>query len=152
MKKTLIAVGYLPLLIGLLATLPGSTGCKKKEDELPPAPSAAPTPPPEPAPVPTPVVIAPEEDAGAVEDAAADVKKPVGRAAPADVAGLRACCTALEQNAASMPPPNNAYALQAANLCKSLVNGLATGSATKSGALGAIGGIMKGANLPPACK
>jgi hypothetical protein len=151
MKKTLIAVGNLALLVGLLATLPGEGGCKKKEEELPPAPSAAP-PPPTPAPVPTPVVIAPEEDAGAVEDAGADVKKPAGKAAPADVAGLRACCTALEQNAASMPPPNNAYALQAANLCKSLVNGLATGSATKSGALGAIGGVMKGANLPPACK
>jgi hypothetical protein len=151
MKKTLIAVGYLPLLIGLLATLPGAAGCKKKEEELPPAPSAAPAPTPTPAP--TPVVIAPEEDAGApVEDAAADMKKPAGKAAPADVAGLRACCTALEQNAASMPPPNNAYALQAANLCKSLVNGLASGSATKAGALGAIGGIMKGANLPPACK
>jgi len=149
MKKTLIAVGYLPLLVGLLATLPGTTGCKKKEEDLPPAPSAAP---PAPPPAPTPVVIAPEEDAGAPEDAAADVKKAVGKAAPADVAGLRACCTALEQNAASMPPPNNAYALQAANLCKSLVNGLASGSATKAGALGAIGGIMKGANLPPACK
>jgi hypothetical protein len=150
MKKTLIAVGYLPLLIGLLATLPGSAGCKKKEEELPPAPSAAPAPPP---PAPTPVVIAPEEDAGAViDDGGADAKKPAPKAAPADVAGLRACCTALEQNAASMPPPNNAYALQAANLCKSLVNGLASGSATKAGALGAIGGIMKGANLPPACK
>ena len=151
MKKTLIAVGYLPLLIGLLATLPGSTGCKKKEEDLPPAPSAAP-PPPAPTPAPTPVVIAPEEDAGAADDAGADVKKPAAKAAPADVAGLRACCTALEQNAASMPPPNNAYALQAANLCKSLVAGLATWSATKSGALGAIGGVMKGANLPPACK
>jgi hypothetical protein len=148
MKKTLIAVGYLPLLVGLLATLPGS-GCKKKEEDLPPAPSAIPAP--TPAPAPTPVVIV-EEDAGVVEDAGLDVKKPVGKAAPADVAGLRACCTALQQNASSMPPPNNAYALQAANLCLSLVNGMATGSATKAGALGAIGGIMKGANLPPACK
>jgi hypothetical protein len=152
MKKTLIAVGYLPLLVGLLAALPGSSGCKKKEEEMPPAPSAAP-PPPAPAPAPTPVVIAPEEDAGApVEDAGADVKKPAGKAAPADVAGLRACCTALQQNAASMPPPNNAYALQAANMCTSLVNSLAAGTSTKAGALGAIGGIMKGANLPPACK
>jgi hypothetical protein len=149
MKKTLIAVGYLPLLVGLLGTLPGSSGCKKQEEELPPAPSATPPPPP---PAPTPVVIA-EEDAGAiVEDAGADVKKPAAKAAPADVAGLRACCTALQQNASSMPPPNNTYALQAANLCLSLVNGLASGSTTKSGALGAIGGIMKGANLPPACK
>jgi hypothetical protein len=117
---------------------------------MPPAPSA--TPPPEPAPPPIPVVIAPEEDAGVIDDGGADVKKAVGKAAPADVAGLRACCTALQQNSSSMPPPNNAYALQAANLCLSLVNGLASGSATKAGALGAIGGIMKGANLPPACK
>ena len=149
MKKMLIAVGYLPMLVGLLAVAPG-TGCKKKEEELPPAPSATP-PPPAPTPAPTPVVIAPEEDAGAV-DAGEDVKKPAAKAAPADVAGLRACCTALQQNAASMPPPNNTYALQAASLCQTLVNNLATGSATKSGALGAIGGIMKGANLPPACK
>jgi hypothetical protein len=149
MKKTLIAVGYLPLLVGMLAIGPGMSGCKKQEDELPPAPSAPP-----PLPPPTPVVIAPEEDAGifTVEDAATDVKKPAAKAAPADVAGLRACCTALEQNAASMPPPNNAYALQAASLCKSLVAGLASGSATKAGAIGALGGVMKGANLPPACK
>jgi hypothetical protein len=149
MKKTLIAVGYLPLLLGLLAMGSGGAGCKQKEEELPPAPSA---PPPAPTPAPTPVVIATEEDAGLVEDAAIDVKKPAVKAAPADVAGLRACCTALQQNAASMPPPNNTYALQAASLCTSLVAGLASGSATKSGALGAIGGIMKGANLPPACK
>jgi hypothetical protein len=150
MKKTLIAVGYLPMLVGLLAVLSGSPGCKKKEEEMPPAPSAAP-PPPAPAPVPTPVVIAPEEDAGAAVDDAGP-KKAAGKAAPADVAGLRACCTALQQNAASMPPPNNTYALQAASLCTSLVNGLAAGTTTKGGALGAIGGVMKGANLPPACK
>lgn len=149
MKKMLIAVGYLPMLVSLLAV--GPTGCKKKEEELPPAPSAAP-PPPAPAPVPTPVVIAPEEDAGAPVDAADDAKKPAAKAAPADVAGLRACCTALQQNAASMPPPNNTYALQAASMCTSLVSALASGSATKAGALGTIGSLMKGANLPPACK
>ncbi|MET0596001.1 MAG: acyltransferase [Polyangiaceae bacterium] len=148
MKKMLIAVGYLPMLVSLLAV--GSTGCKKKEEELPPAPSATP-PPPEPAPAPTPVVIAPEEDAGAV-DAGEDVKKPAAKAAPADVAGLRACCTALQQNAASMPPPNNAYAIQAASMCTTLVTALASGSATKAGALGTIGSLMKGANLPPAGK
>lgn len=151
MKKMLIAVGYLPMLVGLLALGAGSEGCKKKEEELPPAPSAVP-PPPAPTPAPTPVVIAPEEDAGAAVDAADDVKKPAVKAAPADVAGLRACCTALQQNAASMPPPNNAYALQAASMCQTLVTGLASGSATKAGALGTIGSLMKGANLPPACK
>ena len=89
-------------------------GCKKKERRDAPGAFGC-APPPAPAPVPTPVVIAPEEDAGApVDDAGGDAKKPAGKAAPADVAGLRACCTALQQNASSMPPPNNAYALQAA--------------------------------------
>jgi len=149
MKKTIIAVSQLTVLVGLLGIgSAGFTSCKKKEEEAPPAPSAAPTP----APTPTPVLVAPEEDAGAaIEDAAADVKKPsVGK--PADVAGLRACCSALQQNAASMPPPNNGFALQAAALCQTMVAGLASGSTTKAGALGSIGGMMKGANLPPACK
>src|SRR5947209_20103234 len=112
MKKTLTFASYLPVLVGLLGI--GSTGfssCKKKEEDAPPplVTSVAPTPPP----APTPVAVAPEEDAAVavVEDAGA---KKVGKAAPADVAGLRACCTALQQNAASMPAPNNAYALQAA--------------------------------------
>jgi hypothetical protein len=149
MKKTIVAVSYLPVLVGLLAVGPlGFTSCKKKEDELPPAPSAPP-----PAPTPTPVAVAPEEDAYvAVVDAAADVKKAVGKAAPADVAGLRACCTALQQNAASLPPPNDGFALQAASMCQSMVAALASGSTTKAGALGSIGAMMKGANLPPACK
>jgi hypothetical protein len=149
MKKTLIAVSYLPVLVGLLAVgAAGFTGCKKKEDDVPPAPSAPP-----PATTPAPVAVAPEETAAeAPQDAAPDVKKAAGKAAPADVAGLRACCTALQQNAASMPPPNNTYALQAASVCQSLVAGIAAGSTSKSGALGSLGAIMKGANLPPACK
>jgi hypothetical protein len=149
MKKTILTVSQLAVLVGLLGI--GSAGfssCKKKEDDIPPAPSAAPTP----APTPTPVAITTEEDAAApIEDAAPDVKK-TGVGKPADVAGLRACCTALEQNAASMPPPNNGFALQAAALCKSMVSALAAGATTKAGALGSIGGMMKGANLPPACK
>jgi len=149
MKKTLTFASYLPVLAGLLGIgSAGFSGCKKKEEDAPPPTVlSAPAPPPAPAPV----VVAPEEDVAvaAVEDAA--VKK-VGKAAPADVAGLRACCTALQQNAASMPPPNNTYALQAAAMCQSLVAGLAAGSTTKGGALGSLGSIMKGANLPPACK
>jgi hypothetical protein len=149
MKKTLTFASYLPVLVGLLGI--GSTGfssCKKKEEDAPPplVTSVAPTPPPAPEPIP----LAVEEDAGVVEDAG--VKKAVAKAAPADVAGLRACCTALQQNAASMPPPNNTYALQAATMCQSLVAALAAGSTTKAGALGSIGSILKGANLPPACK
>jgi hypothetical protein len=150
MKKTFTIGRYVPALVGLLSIgLLGFSSCKKSEEEPPPppAPSA-----PAPVPTPAPVAIAPEEDAAiaVVEDAA--VKKAVAKAAPADVAGLRACCTALQQNAASMPPPNNTYALQAATVCQSLVGALAAGSTTKVGALGSIGGIMKGANLPPACK
>ena len=149
MKKTLTFASYVPVLVALLGF--GSTGfssCKKKEEDPPPppAPSA-----PAPAPTPEPVVVAPEEDAAiaVVEDAG---KKPVGKSPPADVAGLRACCTALQQNAASMPPPNNTYALQAAAVCQQLVGALAAGSTTKAGAFGSIGQILKGANLPPACK
>jgi hypothetical protein len=150
MKKTILTVSQLAVLVGLLGIASaGFSSCKKKEEDVPPAPSAAPTP----APTPTPVAITTEEDASAaVEDVAPDVKKAGGVGKPADVAGLRACCTALQQNAASMPPPNNAFALQAAALCQSLVSGLAAGSTTKAGALGSIGGMMKGANLPPACK
>ena len=65
---------------------------------------------------------------------------------------LQAIDTALQQNAASMPPPNNAYAQQAAALCQSFVTALAAGAATKAGALGSINGVLKGANLPPACR
>jgi hypothetical protein len=151
MKKTIIAVGHLAVLVGVLGIgSAGFTSCKKKEEDVPPAPSAAPTP----TPAPTPVAVTTEEDAGLapIEDAGPDVKKPTGPSHPADVAGLRACCTALKQNAASMPPPNNGFALQAAALCESLVSGLAAGATTKAGALGSIGGMMKGANLPPACK
>jgi len=150
MKKTLIAACYIPALFGLTATF-GAGGCKKKEED--PAPLPAPVVVAAPAPTPEPVVIAPEEEAGPpIEDAGADAKKPAVRSAPADVAGLRACCTALQQNAASMPPPNNTYALQAAQVCTSLVGAIASGSASKAGALGTLGSVMKGAHLPPACK
>ena len=148
MKRTLIAVACFPLLLTLMGL--GASGCKKKEDEPPPPPPPVAV---APAPAPTPVAIMTEEEAGPpVEDVVPDVKKVVAHAPPADVAGLRACCTALQQNAASMPPPNNAYALQAAQLCQGLVAALAAGSTTKLGALGSISCVLKGANLPPACR
>jgi hypothetical protein len=149
MKKKLMVACYVPALFGVFATFAvGASGCKKKEEEPPmPTPVAV-----APLPAPVPVAIVTEEDASMpIEDAAPDVKKVV-RSAPADVAGLRACCTALQQNAASMPPPNNTYALQAAQVCQSMVTAIASGSASKAGALGSIGSVMKGANLPPACK
>ena len=149
MKKTFTLSSYLPALAFLLGigTL-GFSSCKKNEEEPPPppAPSAAPAPPP----APEPVAVAIEEDAGVVEDAA--IKKVAVKAAPADVAGLRACCTALRQNAASMPPPNNSYALSAAGACDAFIQAVAAGGSSKASALGSINSIMKGANLPPACK
>jgi len=146
MKKTLSAALLVPTLVAFLGL---GADCKKKEEEpLPlPTPSAAPTP------APTPAAIVIEEDAGidAAEDVAPDVKKATGPARPADVAGLGACCKALAQNAASMPSPNKEYATSAAALCQGMVAAMATGSITKAGALGAIGGALRGAGLPPAC-
>ena len=122
-------------------------GCKKKDDDAPPplpAPSAAPAPTQS-----APIAIAPEEDAGSdASDAAPDVKKATGGGGAPDTLGLRACCNALQQNAASMPPPQNMYAMQAAVLCQSL----AAQGQTKAGALGSILGALKGAGAPAACK
>lgn len=133
----------------LLLALPLVAGCPKSEDP-PPIPTATTsaavtaTPPPPP---PPPVEITTEVEAGPpVEDAGA--KKP-GAGKPADVLGLRACCTALKQNAASMPPPNNGYAEAAANMCL----GLLSQGATKSSALGPLTAALRGVvALPPACK
>lgn len=144
MKKTLVATVVMPALVALLAC----SGCKKKDDDVAPMP-----PPPPPTSAPTPVLIAPEEDAAvdAPDDVEPDVKKVTGAAKPPDVAGLRACCNALQQNAASMPPPNNAYALQGAAICQSMVAAMAAGTQSKAGALAVIGGALRGAGLPPAC-
>jgi type IV pilus biogenesis protein CpaD/CtpE len=148
MKKTLTFASYLPVLVACLGIgTAGFSSCKKKEEDAPPPPLPSA---PAPAPTPEPVVVAPEEDATVlVEDAG---PKKVGKAASADVLGLKACCAALQQNAASMPPPNNTYAVQAAAMCQQFVNALASGGMTKGGALGSLSSIMKGANLPPACK
>jgi hypothetical protein len=144
MQKKIVVAALMPVALSFLL----GSSCKKKDDEPPPPiPSASAV---APAPTPTPAPIAIEIDAGAPEDAGADVKKVVGK--PADVGGLRACCTALKQNAASMPPPNNAYALQAAGICDGMVGQMASGSVSKAGALGMIGATLKGMGLPPACK
>ena len=142
MNKTLRCSIGMPVVVVFLAS--SLIGCKKKEEEPPPPPipAAAPAPPPAPAPV---VV---EVDAGAPAPTAAPAVKPTGKGAPADPTGLMACCNALAQNAASMPPPNNGYALQAAALCKTL----ASAGLGKGGASAQIAAQMKGANLPPACK
>ncbi len=125
-------------------------GCPKDDSQPPPIPSATVTQQAVAAPVPPPApveVVAELDAAPPVEDVAPDVKKTGGKAA--DVGGLRACCTALKQNAASMPEPNKTYAEQAAALCQGLV---ASGVAGKASAIAQIAGVLKGANLPPACR
>lgn len=142
MRTSLTAFALLTVALPLVA------GCPKSEDP-PPIPtattSAAVTATPPPPPPPASVEITTEVDAGPpVEDAA--VKKASSK--PADVLGLRACCTALKQNAASMPPPNNGYAEAAATMCL----GLLSQGATKSSALGPVAAALRGLPLPPACK
>jgi hypothetical protein len=139
MNKTLrFSIGVPVVAVFFFSSL---TGCKKKEEEPPPPPIPAATP----APIPTPAPVVVEVEAGPVVPDAAP-KPVVGKAA--DPTGLSACCSALAQNAASMPAPNNAYALQAAALCKTAV----AAGAGRGGVLAQVAAAMKGANLPPACK
>lgn len=88
------------------------------------------------------------EDAGedvddAAADADADAKIP-GRPAPS----LKACCQALSQNAASAVPPMNLYLQQAAAACLTAV---AQGK-DKSTISGIVSGMLKGAQMPAACR
>lgn len=123
-------------------------GCDKKEEETPPAtPSAAPTPTPTPTPSAAPLTLKTEEDAGAdaAEDAAADAApKATGGGDPT---GVRACCTAIRQNANSAPLDQKGTLLSAAALCDGLVN-----SPQGKQALSAVRGMLKGANMPASCK
>ena len=142
--RTSLIVALFSLSLAVVA------GCPKDDNQPPPIPSSAPTPV-LPTPPPTQVEIVAEVDAGApVEDAAAAAKKVTAR--PADVAGLKACCAAIKQNAASMPPPNNIYAESAAAVCQGLVAATASGAVSKTVALSQINAALKGAGMPPACR
>jgi len=127
-------------LLGLGALAAMSTAGCKKEEPPPPLPSAAPV-----AAPPPPLELAPEPEAIVEPDAAApEVKKGTGVAGPS----LKKCCSALKQNAASAPPPNNGYMLQAAGLCDSLV---AQGQ-QKQSIVAAVQAALKGAGIPAACQ
>jgi len=79
----------------------------------------------------------------------ASVKKGMGK--PADASGLRACCAALKSNAASMPPPNNVYAENAAAYCSASVASINT-PGQKDAFILAIRGALRGAAVPAQCK
>lgn len=137
-----------PLVVVLAALLPvalaASQGCKGDPEET--APAAVPAPPPTPTPLTT---IAPEEpDAGAdaATDAAedADAKKP---GYGGDPTGIRACCSALRQNAKSAPPEQQGAYAAAAGVCSGLV-----GSPQGRQALAQVRAALAGAGVPAACK
>lgn len=121
-----------------------ANGCGNKDTEgttgAPPAPTPAPTP------TPT-MTMVPEEDAGSDADsgdADADAPKTGGGG---DATGIRACCAALAQNAASAPLDQKPGYLQAAAVCNGLVN-----SPQGRGALVQLRGMLRGANMPSSCK
>jgi hypothetical protein len=132
-----------PLALGLTIPLTAAlyAGCKKEEPP-PPLPSAAPATTPS---APVELVV---EDAGPdVEDAAdadADAKKVTGQPG----ASMKACCNALAQNAASAPPPTNMYMQAAAQACTTAV----AQSKDKSTISGIVAGMLKGAQMPAACR
>ncbi len=105
------------LLVGALVPVLCAMSCKKKDDEVPPMPSAAPTVPP------APVELVPEAPASASAepvDAGPDVKKVVGNVA----SRLVSCCRLIGQNAASNPNPlQKGLMQQAAATCESLAKG-----------------------------
>jgi hypothetical protein len=144
MKRTryfmVLAAAVLPLALVVF-----SNGCKEKEEDLPPVPSAAPTPTPTPTPVAT---VMPEEDAGApdVADAAdeADAKKVTGTGDPS---GIRKCCNALAQNMKSAPPDQQLAYGSALAVCNGLVS-----SPQGVQALGAVRAALRGAGVPSACQ
>ena len=140
--SAVLGAAALPVLIGLFGN--GCSGCKKDE---PPPPLPAATEPS--APPPATVMLAPPvEDAADESDGDGDAHKATGK--PLDITGLRACCAALAQNAASMPPPQNMYAASAASYCQAAVASVNT-PGQKDALIAGIRGAMRGAAVPAAC-
>lgn len=139
-RNAFAAVAALGLLLGVTAALFATRGPR---DEAPPPFVDAPT-------APTAstylLVRGPEPDAGAAP--APDAGTTQGR--PVDLTGLRACCAALAQNAASMPPPNGAYAAAAASYCSGAVASV-NQPGQRDAVLAGVRGLLRGAPAPSAC-
>lgn len=131
-------IGILGSALAVCCLALAAPGCK--QDEAPP-----PLPEAKPAPTPTTLELAPpeEEDAGAEEEK----PKPTGKGGAKAGGALSACCAALRQNAASAPPETAGHMLNAASLCDA-----ANATGTKAGFLATLGGLLKGAGIPAACK
>lgn len=115
-------------------------GCEKDAGGPVPVPADTATPPPPPNTI-APIV---EPPPSASNEAGAGGAPKVGPAP----SSLKACCVALRGNAASMPPPNNAYALAAAAYCDSAV---ASGQ-DRNAIVQGVRQALKGASVPTACK
>jgi hypothetical protein len=144
-QRIVSVVVALAFPFGAMLIAGGSSGCGSKETD---GTTGAPAPPPPP-PTPTQTtVMTPEEDAGAPvdasDDADADAPKPTGNFDPT---GIKACCAALAQNAASAPLDQKPMYLQAAAVCQGLVN-----NPQGRQALSQLRGILRGANMPSSCK
>lgn len=141
---TALCAAVLPFALAFAAQ-----GCGKSDEDStpPPQPSAAPTP--TPTPTAPPVQLKTEEDAGvdAGEDAADASDGAIKVTGGGDPTGVRACCSALRQNANSAPLDQKGTLLSAAALCDGLVN-----SPQGKQALSAVRGMLKGANMPASCK
>lgn len=140
MKHPTLSKTLRPALIGvLLPVVAVAVGCEKDEPP-PPLPEATAEE------KPTAPLQLEAEDAGE-EDAGDDTPKAGGPFKPKS-SGLKACCNALTANAQSAPPPTNAYMIQAAAFCHQA----AASGQDNATALSAIGGMLKGAGLPGACR
>lgn len=137
MEKTL---SWVAVAVVGLAGLAFSAGCEKDEAP-PPLPAATAAPPPA-----EPVALVPDEEQAV--DAGQDAAVPKGKGVAKPKASFKACCDALQQNAANAPEPTATYMKQAAATCTALVS-----SGQEQGTImAAIRGALGGAALPAPCR
>jgi hypothetical protein len=141
---TALCAAVLPFVVAFAAP-----GCGKSDEETTPVATTPPPPPPPPAPsAAPPMQLTTEEDAGAdAADGSDGSDGAVKVTGTGDPTGVRACCSALRQNANSAPLDQKGSLLSAAALCDGLVN-----SPQGKQALSAVRGMLKGASMPASCK
>ena len=143
-RNLVLAIALVGLLLGAIVAF---FAMKKPPDEAPPPPVDPPVAPPS-----SPVTLTPiEVDAGDAGDAGDDGDARKSGGGPVDVTGLRACCNALAQNAASMPPPNNAYAAAAASYCSATVSSV-NDVRQKDAMMSQVRTLLRGSALPGSCR
>jgi hypothetical protein len=125
--------------LGTIIPIVWLAGCRCGDDPPPPLP---PQTQPDAASEPTVLVVDAGPDADA-SDADAEAGKPQKPGAT-----MRACCTALAQNAENAPEPTKTYMKLAAASCHAAV---AQGK-DKNAIIAIVSGALRGAGMPAACK